>query len=80
MIFFFKYGNNYLANYADNAKIYIVDENTKEVLTKMPTLAQNIHTWLANNQTKADHGKCYMLLSTQESTCVQIEYFTEKMP
>ena len=41
-------------------------------------MAQKIHTWLANNQTKADHGKCHLLLSTQESTSVQIEYFTVK--
>ena len=34
--------------------------------------------WLANNQTKVDHGKFYLLLSTPESTCVQIEYFTVK--
>ena len=70
------YGNNYFANYVDNTKIYLVDENTKEVLTKLFTLAQKIHTWLANNQTKAGHGKCHLLLSLPESTCVQIEYFT----
>ena len=40
--FFLEYGNNYFANYADNTKIYIVDENTKEVLTNLSALA-NIH-------------------------------------
>ena len=76
--FSFEYGNNYFANYAESTKIYIVDENTNEVLTKLSTLVQKIHTWLANNQTKADHGKCHLLLSTQESTSVKIEYFTVK--
>ena len=76
--FFLEYGNNYFANFADNAKIYIADENTKQVLTNLSALAQKIHTWLANNQTKVDHGKCHLLLSTQESTCIQIEYFTVK--
>ena len=38
--FFLEYGNNYLANYADNSKIYIVDENAKEVLTNLSTLTQ----------------------------------------
>ena len=40
--FFLEYGNNYFAKYADNTKIYIVDENTKEVLTNLSALA-NIH-------------------------------------
>ena len=33
---------------------------------------------MANNQTKVDHGKFHLLLSTQEGTCIQIEYFTAK--
>ena len=40
MCFFLQYGNNYFANYADNAKIHIVDENTREVLTNLSALAQ----------------------------------------
>ena len=37
-------GNNYFANYADNTKIRIVDENTKEVLNNLSPLANsNIH-------------------------------------
>ena len=77
--FFLEYGNNYFAKYADNTKIYTVNENTKEVLTNLSTLApKKIYTWLANNQTKADHGKFHLLLSTQERTCVQIEYFKVK--
>ena len=76
--FSLEYGNNYFTNYADNTKIYIVDKHTNEVLTKLSTLAQKIHIWFANNQTKADHDKYHLLLSTQESTCVKIEYFTVK--
>ena len=37
-----------------------------------------IYAWLANNQTKANHEKCHLLLSTQGSTCIQIEYITVK--
>ena len=46
--FFREYGNNYFANYADNTKIHIVDENTKEVLTNLSALAQKQHKhgWL----------------------------------
>ena len=38
---FLEYGNNYFANYADNTKIRIVDENTKEVLKNLSSLANS---------------------------------------
>ena len=37
-----------------------------------------IYTWLANNQKKLNHDKFHLLLSTQGSTCIQIESFTIK--
>ena len=47
--FFLEYGNNYFATYADNTKIQIIDENTKELLTSLSALAQKQykHDWLA---------------------------------
>ena len=39
--FFLEYGNNYFANFADNSKIHIADENTKEVLTNLSALAKS---------------------------------------
>ena len=39
--FFLEYGNKYFANYADNTKIRIVDENTKEVLKNLSALAKS---------------------------------------
>ena len=38
---FLEYGNNYLTIYADNTKISIVDENTKEVLKNLSALAKS---------------------------------------
>ena len=38
---FLEYGSNYFANYADNTKIHIADENTKEVLTNLSALAKS---------------------------------------
>ena len=39
--FFLEYGNTYFANYADNTKIRIADENTKKVLTNLSALAKS---------------------------------------
>ena len=38
---FLEYGNNYFPFYADNTKIHIVDENTKEVLKNLSDLAKS---------------------------------------
>ena len=50
--FFLEYGNNYFANYADNTKIHIADENAKELLTNLSALAQKKykHGWLKIKQ------------------------------
>ena len=76
--FFLEYGNNYFAKYADHTKIRIADENAKEALQICLLWLKAIYAWLANNETKANHEKCHLLLSTQRSTCIQIEYITIK--
>ena len=38
---FLEYENNYFTIYADNTKIRIVDENTKEVLKNLSALAKS---------------------------------------
>ena len=39
--FFLECRNNCFTNYADNTKMRIVDENTKEVLTNLSALAKS---------------------------------------
>ena len=39
--FLLEYGNNYFANYADNTKIGIVDENKNEALTNLSASAKS---------------------------------------
>ena len=50
--FFLEYGNNYCTNYADNTKIHIADQNTKELLIILSALAQKQykHGWLIINR------------------------------
>ena len=75
---FHEYQNSYFANYADDTTPYIVGDNTTEVLTNLSSLAQKLFTWFANNKMKANHDKCHLLLSTQESFNIQIANFTIK--
>ena len=55
-----------------------VDDNTTEALTNLSILAQRLLTWFDNNKMKANHDKCHVLLSTQESFSIQIANFTIK--
>ena len=50
--FFLEYVNNYFANYADNTKMHIVDENAKEIWANLPALAQKqyTHGWLTTKK------------------------------
>ena len=75
---FHEYQNNYFANYADDTTPYIVGDNTAEQLTNLSSFAQKLFTWFVNNKMKANHDKCHVLLSTQESFNIQIVNFTIK--
>ena len=63
-------------NYADDTTPYTAANNTAEVLEKLTNLTQMLFTWFANNQMKANHGKCHLLLSTQEDANIQISNAT----
>ena len=75
---FHEYQNNYFADYADDTTPYIFGDNTTEVLTNLSSLAQKLFTWFVNNEIKANHDKCHLFLSTQESFNIQIANFTIK--
>ena len=80
--FFLEYGNNYFANYADNTKIPIVDENTKEILTNRSIFAQKqyTHGWLTikRNGTMINVFYFWVLKGALPIEYIQLEYFTIK--
>ena len=59
-------------NYADDTTPYVVTNNTAEVLEDLTNITQRVFTWFANNQMKANHGKCHLFLSSQEDANIQI--------
>ena len=63
---FLEHENCCYANYADDIIPYFVGNNTAEKLENLTNITQRPFTWFANNQMKANHGKCQLLLSTQE--------------
>ena len=59
-------------SYADDTTPYVVANNTEEVIENLTNVTQKLFTWFANNQMKANHHKCHLLLSTQEEANIQI--------
>ena len=41
-------------------------------LENLRNITQELSAWFANNQMKANHGKCHLLLSTLEDEYIQI--------
>ena len=65
-------------NYADDTTSYVADNNIKEVIENLTNVTQKLFTWFANNQMKANHDKCHLLLSTQEEANIQTANTTIK--
>ena len=68
--------NIFVTYYADDSTPYIVENNVADVLEKLTNITQRFVTWFANNQVKANHGKCHLLLRTQEDANIQISNAT----
>ena len=64
--------------YADDTTPYVVANNTVEVIENVTNVTQKLFTWFANDQMKANHDKCHLLLSTQEEANIQIANTTKK--
>ena len=56
----------------------MVANNTEEVIENLTNVTQKLFTWFANNQMKAKHEKCHLLLSTQAEENIQIVNTTIK--
>ena len=65
-------------NYADDTTPYVIANNTEDVIENLTNVTQKLFTWFANNQMKANHDKCHLVLSTQEEAIIQIANSTIK--
>ena len=45
---------------------YVVGNNTTDVRSRINNITQELFTLFANNQMKANHDKCHLLLSSHE--------------
>ena len=71
-VLFLEHDSHYFTNYVDDTTPYIIGDNETENLTNLTEITQNLFTWFAYNQMKADHDTCRILLSTQDEANIQI--------
>ena len=56
----------------------MVGDNTTMVLSSLTKITQKLFIWFPNNQMKASHDKCHLLLSAHEGANIQIANVTIK--
>ena len=66
------------ASYADDNTIYDAGDNIDEVIFSLQKSSKKRFKWFADNQMKANEDKCYLIVSTNELTEIQIGDFTIK--
>ena len=66
------------AKYADDSTIYDAGDNIDEVIFSLQESSKKLFKWFANNQMKANEGKCHLIVSTNELTEIQIGDFAIK--
>ena len=53
-----------IANYADDNTPFVSGDTPLNVITSFENAAENLFEWFTNNQMKANHDKCHLLMST----------------
>lgn len=71
-VLFLEHGSHYFTNYVDDTIPYIIGDNKSENLTNLTDITQKLFICFANNQMKANHDICRILLSTQDEANIQI--------
>ena len=66
------------ASYADDNTIYDAGDNIDEVIFSLQESSKKLFKRFANNQMKANEGKCHLIVSTNELTEIQIGDFAIK--
>ena len=61
-----EHNSHYFTKYTDDTAPWVISDNTLEVLTALTDVTQKVFAWFANNERKANHDKCHLLLSTQD--------------
>ena len=62
-----------IANYADDTTPFVSSDTPLNVVTSLKNAAEKIFEWFANNQMKADHDKCHLLMGTLTPISIKVK-------
>ena len=51
----------HFASYADDSRLYVVGNNTEDVVIKLQNASLRFFQWFYDNQMKANPDKCYSI-------------------
>ena len=63
-----------IANYADDNTPFVSGDTPLNVTTSLENAAEKLFEWFANNHMKANHDKCYLLMSTLTPISIKVKY------
>ena len=58
---------------ADDTTPYVIGKNNEKGITEVINITKKLFTWFSDNQMKAIHGKCHLLLSTSKPLSIQVD-------
>ena len=70
---FFDYINRDLANYADGTTPYVYDIEPDKVIESLEKNIDNLFQWFSDNFSKANPGKCHLLINIDENVALKIK-------
>ena len=75
---FYMISDTDFASYADNNTPYIPADTIHEVIKRLETASVKLFKWFADNQMKANHDKCHLIVCKNENISMQIGPFEIK--
>ena len=68
-----------IANYADGNTPFVSGDTPLNVITSLENATEKIFEWFTNNQMKANHDKCHLLMSTLTPISIKVKDFMIKI-
>ena len=67
-----------IANYADDNTPFVSGHTPLNVITSLENAAEKLFEWFTNNHMKANHEKCYLLMSTLTPISIKVKNYIIK--
>ena len=70
---FFSMNETDFASYANGNTPYVTGNSTEDVINSLKNVSITLFKWFADNQMKANKGKCQLLISSSENVTINVD-------